>query len=150
MKARNSPLHSFQDQTFLIMFREHSASGELAQMVERSLSMWEVPGSMPGFSINYFDIRINFLHEFFYLHYFFFLILILAIWRYSKSTNIDFRKIKIITPGGTRTRNPRLRRPMPYPLGHEGTTSLRRNSLVYKVNVTKEMARQNIAEATAI
>ena len=24
--------------------------GELAQMVERSLSMWEVPGSMPGFS----------------------------------------------------------------------------------------------------
>ena len=24
------------------------------------------------------------------------------------------------TPGGTRTRNPRLRRPMPYPLGHGG------------------------------
>ena len=25
-------------------------AGELAQMVERSLSMWEVPGSIPGFS----------------------------------------------------------------------------------------------------
>ena len=30
--------------------------GELAQMVVRSLSMWEVPGSMPGFSKNYFLI----------------------------------------------------------------------------------------------
>ena len=28
--------------------------GELAQMVERSLSMREVPGSMPGFSIGGF------------------------------------------------------------------------------------------------
>ena len=28
-----------------------SLKGELAQMVERSLSMREVPGSMPGFSI---------------------------------------------------------------------------------------------------
>ena len=26
--------------------------GELAQVVERSLSMWEVPGSIPGFSIS--------------------------------------------------------------------------------------------------
>ena len=26
----------------------------------------------------------------------------------------------MFTFGGTRTRNPRLRRPMPYPLGHEG------------------------------
>ena len=25
-----------------------------------------------------------------------------------------------ITSGGTQTRNPRLRRPMPYPLGHGG------------------------------
>ncbi len=25
-----------------------------------------------------------------------------------------------LTSGGTRTRNPRLRRPMPYPLGHGG------------------------------
>ena len=30
--------------------------GELAQMVERSLSMWEVPGSIPGFSIHLFAI----------------------------------------------------------------------------------------------
>ena len=29
----------------------HNVTGELAQMVERSLSMREVPGSMPGFSI---------------------------------------------------------------------------------------------------
>ena len=29
-------------------------------------------------------------------------------------------KTKNYTFGGTRTRNPRLRRPMPYPLGHEG------------------------------
>ena len=27
----------------------HAGEGELAQMVERSLSMREVPGSMPGF-----------------------------------------------------------------------------------------------------
>ena len=30
------------------------SSGELAQMVERSLSMREVPGSMPGFSRSLF------------------------------------------------------------------------------------------------
>ena len=29
-------------------------SGELAQVVERSLSMWEVPGSIPGFSNTFF------------------------------------------------------------------------------------------------
>ena len=29
---------------------ERSCNGELAQMVERPLSMREVPGSMPGFS----------------------------------------------------------------------------------------------------
>ena len=30
--------------------------GGLAQMVERSLSMWEVPGSIPGFSKYFFSI----------------------------------------------------------------------------------------------
>ena len=32
---------------------ERTAGGELAQMVERSLSMREVPGSIPGFSTTF-------------------------------------------------------------------------------------------------
>ena len=32
----------------------------------------------------------------------------------------NIKKEKNITPGGTRTRNPLLRRQMPYPLGHGG------------------------------
>ena len=37
------------------------------------------------------------------------------------SSHIFWRSdIKLITSDGTRTRNPRLRRPMPYPLGHGG------------------------------
>ena len=36
-----------------IVWLSVSVNGELAQMVERSLSMWEVPGSMPGFSSIY-------------------------------------------------------------------------------------------------
>ena len=38
-----------------------SMTGELAQVVERSLSMWEVPGSIPGFSsifLEYFVLYI--------------------------------------------------------------------------------------------
>ena len=31
-----------------------------------------------------------------------------------------FERKKVATPGGTRTHNPWLRRPMPYPLGHGG------------------------------
>ena len=31
------------------------------------------------------------------------------------------RRKNVFTPGGTRTHNPWLRRPMPYPLGHGGT-----------------------------
>lgn len=34
---------------------------------------------------------------------------------------IETEKQKWRTPGGTRTRNPRFRRPMPYPLGHRGS-----------------------------
>ena len=41
-------------QTSLILCRT-SAYGGLAQMVERSLSMWEVPGSIPGFSKHFFN-----------------------------------------------------------------------------------------------
>ena len=37
-------------------------SGGLAQMVERSLSMREVPGSMPGFSNSNFSFSLNFIH----------------------------------------------------------------------------------------
>lgn len=37
---------------------------------------------------------------------------------------IEIKKKKYwITPDGTRTHNPRLRRPMPYPLGHWGGVS---------------------------
>ena len=36
------------------------------------------------------------------------------------STNLGKRWKKAATPGGTRTHNPWLRRPMPYPLGHGG------------------------------
>ena len=36
------------------------------------------------------------------------------------STNLGKRWKKVATPGGTRTHNPWLRRPMPYPLGHGG------------------------------
>ena len=46
---------------------------------------------------------------------------------FSTVNNSCYRKNKtnartgyICTLGGTRTRNPRFRRPMPYPLGHEG------------------------------
>lgn len=31
---------------------------------------------------------------------------------------------KSLAPGGTRTRNPRFRRPMPYPLGHRGNYNM--------------------------
>ena len=37
-----------------LLFVASTRSGELAQMVERSLSMREVPGSMPGFSTSIF------------------------------------------------------------------------------------------------
>merc|ERR1712148_57455 len=36
------------------------------------------------------------------------------------STNLGKRWKKVATPGGNRTHNPWLRRPMPYPLGHGG------------------------------
>ena len=38
---------------------------------------------------------------------------------FKKPKMVDSAK-KMITHGGTRTHNPRLRRPMPYPLGHMG------------------------------
>ena len=34
----------------------------------------------------------------------------------------DIKAETCFTSDGTRTRNPRLRRPMPYPLGHGGDT----------------------------
>ena len=37
---------------------------------------------------------------------------------------------KITTSGGTRTHNPRLRRPVPYPLGHRGLPELHRVMVV--------------------
>ena len=42
------------NQTSLILCTKR-AYGGLAQMVERSLSMWEVPGSIPGFSKHFFN-----------------------------------------------------------------------------------------------
>ena len=38
--------------------------------------------------------------------------------------------IKPTTSGGTRTHNPRLRRPVPYPLGHRGLPELHRVMVV--------------------
>ena len=46
---------------------------------------------------------------------------------------------KLRTSGGTRTRNPRLRRPVPYPLGHGGNCLLVRS----KVVVFLESARKH-------
>ena len=46
---------------------------------------------------------------------------------------------KLRTSGGTRTRNPRLRRPVPYPLGHGGNCLLARS----KVVVFLESARKH-------
>lgn len=42
--------------------------GGVAQMVERSLSMREVPGSMPGASNNFFPIEIERLELFYSLY----------------------------------------------------------------------------------
>ena len=42
-------------------------------------------------------------------------------WKSSlKSRKRRIKHQKVYTLGGTRTPNPRFRRPMPYPLGHEG------------------------------
>ena len=38
----------------LVLFFRLDRIGELAQMVKRSLCMWEVLGSMPGFSMSFF------------------------------------------------------------------------------------------------
>ena len=61
-------------------------------MVERPLSMREVLGSIPNFSI-FIPFKTH----------------VCLLW--SKNT-----------PGGTRTRNLRIRNPTPYPLGHWSTT----------------------------
>ena len=42
---------------------------------------------------------------------------------------------KTRTSGGTRTRNPRLRRPVPYPLGHRGFPELQPTMIVMISNV---------------
>ena len=38
-----------------VLFMSLDRIGGLAQMVERPLCMWEVPGSIPGFSIPFFS-----------------------------------------------------------------------------------------------
>ena len=53
--------------------------------------------------------------------------------------NRPFAIAKLRTSGGTRTRNPRLRRPVPYPLGHGGNCLLARS----KVVVFLESARKH-------
>ena len=47
--------------------------------------------------------------------------------------------IKPTTSGGTRTHNPRLRRPVPYPLGHRGFPEMQRTMIVmiWNVKITK-------------
>ena len=51
-----------------LLFVASTRFGELAQMVERSLSMREVPGSMPGFSTSIFFFHLIFL--FFFINFF--------------------------------------------------------------------------------
>ena len=46
-----------QSDNFRLVKSYHSSNGGLAQMVERSLSMREVPGSMPGSSNSVFFLR---------------------------------------------------------------------------------------------
>ena len=41
---------------------------------------------------------------------------------------------KTTTSGGTRTHNPRLRRPVPYPLGHRGLPEMQHTLLVFTQN----------------
>jgi hypothetical protein len=38
----------------------------------------------------------------------------------NRSSLYNIKNINYCTSGETRTRNPRLRRPVPYPLGHRG------------------------------
>ena len=47
-------------------------------------------------------------------------------------------KKRTITLGGIRTPNPRFRRPMPYPLGHEGCLEYLSCGLLYKTVVSTE------------
>ena len=49
--------------------------------------------------------------------------------------------IKPTTSGGTRTHNPRLRRPVPYPLGHRGFLEMQHTMLVVISNVRKMKKR---------
>ena len=52
---------------------------------------------------------------------------------------------KTTTSGGTRTHNPRLRRPVPYPLGHRGLPEMQHKLLVFtqnrKIQVSLEIAK---------
>ena len=48
---------------------------------------------------------------------------------------------KTATSGGTRTHNPRLRRPVPYPLGHRGFPEMQHTMLVVISNVRKMKKR---------
>ena len=45
------------------------------------------------------------------------------------------------TSGGIRTRNPRFRRPMPYPLGHEGRYLFQQSIKFYEVHQTTSFAK---------
>jgi hypothetical protein len=86
----------------------------IAQLGERQTEDLKVPGSIPGLGIYFLDISgicARLLHD----------LLIFAVCGvsvfYSLCTSGNFSQTKD-DPGRTRTCNPRLRRPMPYPLGH--------------------------------
>ena len=51
--------------------------------------------------------------------------------------------IKPTTSGGTRTHNPRLRRPVPYPLGHRGLPELHR---VMVVIISNEKSQKMLSQ----
>ena len=64
------------------------------------------PGSIPGRCIRFLPLKL--------------ILLLVFTEKHSKLLSCVVSKKKHVTPGGTRTHNPWLRRPMPYPLGHGG------------------------------
>ena len=108
----------------------------IAQLGERQTEDLKVPGSIPGLGIYVFDISgicARLLHDLVAV----FGVSVLC----SLCTSGNFSQTKN-DPGRTRTCNPRLRRPMPYPLGHGASCFtcdwhfIRRLLIVAKVSQT--------------
>ena len=87
------------------------AVGGLAQMVERSLSMWEVPGSIPGFSSTFFVFFAETNSHSFNIH---------IKWTFHRLLSLAYtaNKKKTIEPARIRTWNLLIRSQTRYPLRH--------------------------------